>query len=1066
MAETRVTQVVRETALTETPNARVTQVAVEILTSFADQPTVSADFGPDELAISDGMQIEVDRAVVADFFDSLAISDSLAVALTGHRQIDFAETMALADLLEVAPFPNLNIDFSDAAAVTDALSILTQKFAAEPGGIDLVIARFFLDVATQYYSQHYVRHPDWSYEGRAIQYGQIGKSIPNPAGLGRISDGTVTLGDTDNAIRNLLDQSVPFRRLLELKIGPEGGRESLFGVVHIGEVARATAGNGTTSVVIRDVTWNWIQATLPVLGVAENFPNMHESVDEFFIPLIFGDVNTSIPLSAQGAIEVKLLDTLTNGYPVARHPVEAVTVYRKLPTEEVFTVLGSGFSIVEIPQLIDGITYTITWMQLSSPAVDGTEFRVDVQGMDERAQWAGFAPIAGGGGALRNPVDALVNLILIEQLDTRTERFDAGAFATVRDLCTTLGYFCDGAITEPLTPAEIIGRLSTSFGMDFFMNRFGQMALSLTTEPPPSPPVLDQILDIQGGTIVQDWPLPNYNRIRYSYARNHATGEFALKGVFDNENDQITLATPEEKALDPDARHIVPEDVELHFVRDAAVADAVMAERSTYVDLASYQITLTVPLPQQYLNIELANYVRVNYHAGIPVGGWANEAFKLLAMQINLQQKALRITAVRRVGPPGEIVASELGPSVPQNNSRFTPYPGPLNGQFFSVFTVPTDAAQLEVHFTPDWGVTWQTFPASVKTTNNIGSFDRSDNGLLFHIATQEQSTNRVAYWRFNVGTFQWEAENVEIVASTTHLSEPGVSIAHKSPSNHLVEIAYQGDFKTVIGDSRTPNTNKSREYNTISGAISSERDWGNSDIDTENHNVGRLHAVDADNVHQFWRSSNSFPPTGWPYLFNRTLRSGGTFAGDALRVSRIPHSQRFACADPVRVNGRIIVITQSTFGDPRAYVFVDEAPLKTSIGIAKVSEDPVITSDRGIYETNASQATMNVIDGNVHLMVSRWSGTVDRYAFYKVSTDDGLSWPFESPREDFIATPRVPAPDFPNMMNATVFKHSGKIWIASFNSLTNNTEQRFLLIQVERDFPLTMTWTDFLALI
>src|SRR5262249_54147177 len=126
---------------------------------------------------------------------------------------------------------------------------------------------------------------------------------------------------------------------------------------------------------------------------------------------------------------------------------------------------------------IDGIDYTITYLQFVNPQTDGTEIRADVSGIDVRGAFGSLPPIT---GELQNPVDAIINLAYYFTLNVpRASVFNAATFEAVRAVCEARGYKCAGAVVEAVSPRQLLSDLCKCFLIDFYQNKDGEMALAI-----------------------------------------------------------------------------------------------------------------------------------------------------------------------------------------------------------------------------------------------------------------------------------------------------------------------------------------------------------------------------------------------------------------------------------------------------------------------------------------------------------------------------------------------------------------------------------------------------------
>jgi hypothetical protein len=199
-----------------------------------------------------------------------------------------------------------------------------------------------------------------------------------------------------------------------------------------------------------------------------------------------------------------------------------------------------------------------------------------------------------------------------------------------------------------------------------------------------------------------------------------------------------------------------------------------------------------------------------------------------------------------------------------------------------------------------DWGATWTTEDDATFTalTNVIASADSYERNDYIHVATQENTTGRVAYHRFNKTTDSWDIFDEEVTAScdATFFS---VSICTTVPTQSYLPdgkpvIYYSGDRITVSGTKRTRGYYKERYAVNV---------WGNGDAadttETQVTNLGQIAAPwlgtvqgtavnmnpsrvipgTDDRLQFFWTSQGSFKGE-----FHRTRPTGTKTLGTTLQ--------------------------------------------------------------------------------------------------------------------------------------------------------------------------------------
>lgn len=550
----------------------------------------------------------------------------------------------------------------------------------------LVLASFYFDSRTTRISKGEVRHPSYTYEGRLISGGYIDKSISVPSGLYQGSEVVIEISETDRALRDFLCVETPLRRLSSLRLMPEGGSEAAYDDFGTFEILDAEFEAGKCRVTGRDITWSWIDKPLPGLGNRTNFDYLMADVDEFFFPILQGLVQTTTldsPGSFQGQVLLPRMGPTTAGSPpifvdrwaCCQTPIIGVTVYRKLPDEELFTVVPQNspadWVITEEEHTIDGITYDLQFLDFFDPQPAGTQIRVDYEGIFFRGEFGSMPAVQNSPlTPLRNPVDFLINILYaLLANEPRLIRYNVDSFASVRTqlegIITSTSppsdYACDGAITEPITAREFLGRFLTSFELDLFVNRFGELTLSITTDEDPARPVFSQGPIFGESTdnslilinsVRERLANPHVNRLRYNFARNYATGQWVEKRVRDNESDQLALGGSQS----PIIPEVVEDTLEMWFVREENTAIDVARRRMEFLALGSYRIEFNAPLPEVFDDIELAKLIGVTSYWGLAANGYHNKEFKTTGLTYNLDNLMCTIRGVLREPIPIDAV--------------------------------------------------------------------------------------------------------------------------------------------------------------------------------------------------------------------------------------------------------------------------------------------------------------------------------------------------------------------------------------------------------------------------
>lgn len=526
-----------------------------------------------------------------------------------------------------------------------------------------ILASIFLDSGTEFVSGNEVHlaisSPAESriYEGRALAFGTIERSITSPIGLPSISDAKIRLADTDFKLRTLLAHQTPRRRMLSLKIVEDGTSESAVEPSYTGEIGTPEYGPGYVDIPFKDRTFAWIDETIPNRITRANFPDLPQGIDEAFLPYIFGRVE-SHPDNPQGVIELPRLSASRFG--LAAHTVfDVIAIYRKLPGEGASTIVDPGdFDVTVEATNLDGVSTDCTFIDFLLDQDEGTEVRADVAGLDSRPAWGTLPAIVSGGspaGELRNPIDTFINIsfMLLTKFGGEAN-FDTDHIIEIREQFETvitapsgaLPYLCDGAVTESITGRALLGRFLPCFQLDMFQDRGGLIDLNFTFEEDAGRPVFSDGQDIEQDSFFESGAGPTFNQIRFRYMLTNATGEWAGSELFDNDDDQATLG------------EIEPDIVDLFFVRDFATAQDVIARRASFLALGSYRQEFVVPFPEVKDELELAAQVGLSTPWGLETGGYSNREAKILGITVDLDTLKATVRTILRV--PQEVIPPVL----------------------------------------------------------------------------------------------------------------------------------------------------------------------------------------------------------------------------------------------------------------------------------------------------------------------------------------------------------------------------------------------------------------------
>jgi len=965
------------------------------------------------------------RITVADSLGSSpALADSVALALFENLTINASDALKdLDDSFSINLIENLTVAVADALeAPTDAIEVVTGQFF----GVNvLILVTMFLSDGDDCSASVGVRTPDKYFEGRVIQYGTLERSIEVPAGLPRVADGQLTLADTDQKYRKKFAAANPRGREIEISMVPVGGSTKTAQRVYRGEITRVSFPEGAVTVEYSDITFAWMEEDLPALGTVENFPALPDpDQTEVFIPIIFGHVFSDGGLGSQGAIRADSVDVSRKRFALARHPMEELTtVYRRLSGEDVFSVVASGFSVVEEDQTIDGVVYTFSFLDFVSAQADGTEIRFDGKGVK----------FLGGSLATRNPATCIhryLNLFA-DQGDSKLNLID---FATAETEADSRALFCDGAIVSKIRHREAVARLASSFNIDFFQDKNAKISISITPETDAGRPVFDDLLRLLSESVSQSLPDPVFNRLKYSFNRLFADGEFRTTLTHENEPDQSQLGK------------VLERNLELWFVRDAATAQSVTQDVASYLALDSYQIQFGLPAPLTVDQLELAALAGVTHYGGIDgsASGYSNEEFKILGIGFDPNTLRYTVKGIRRNPSPSAPVGQAFEVWWAEN---CTPGPHMLAAGIFTlIFLEDDDISVVNAWRTLDWGRSWEKIPGP-NLADLVRSYASAQSGVEIHVATQEDATGRVSYHVFNASSAAWTLKSETIKASVTLKS---------SQTQHLVDItvARTGGFPTVIfNDDIHTDGSPAVEYHRLSIAQKRSGSWnliGNLATGGNNDwRGGRLAAGKGDLIHAFFMRT-----PGLEEGYHQTLNNGG-----ALTATVLWRPQSLFSGSTHNFGKIGVMQDGEDFKIWVAYRALTDIAVVTFISAATMGQ--VEAADTDVWDITPFQGE-SVPDGSTRMTHVDISVTVDGVPHASFPGFIGLAGPFwtvyksfgengwnppgtgSDPSGDCLNTfwnacafedklgPKISSPQSPKKHASLVFLFGGDYWIAS----------------------------------
>lgn len=532
-----------------------------------------------------------------------------------------------------------------------------------------------LDSGTERVSSREVNSPSYTWDPFVIQWGDIETSIPSPCGLPIISDAKIRLAESQSRKwRDLFSHQTPRRRKCTIwalfpgesyqyrqpDLSPPEERTPFF----VGEIVDAVFnGDRSIDITIRDLTFAWLDEPIPAMITRDIYEGLDPRYEGQFLPIVCGYVRTpgiddSPPTATlKGQIELPRMSETRWG--VAATPVAG---YRLFRLEELGIDEDTGESWVEvdpseyvetiIPITAFNVDMNHTVIDFLVEMPDGTRIRADIDGIYSRGEWGPLEAVSTPGIPLRNPIDFFINMlyfVLAKAAATGDDatKFDMDAIAALREFFEAgysasppTPYYCDGAITRPITCREFLGQFLTSFNLDMWQKRDGKVSLNFTDAEDPDRDVYTETEDILALSFSERLPERHVNQIQYLFQRNYAEETWGTWGLLDTDDQEI-LALGGTPKIERDV-------VEFHFVRDEITGELVASKRAQFMALGSYRQEWEMALPRVPVTLEPSSLIGVTHRMGLEIGGYVNREVKTLSLVHRLGELITRVRGILR----------------------------------------------------------------------------------------------------------------------------------------------------------------------------------------------------------------------------------------------------------------------------------------------------------------------------------------------------------------------------------------------------------------------------------
>jgi hypothetical protein len=725
------------------------------------------------------------------------------------------------------------------------------------------------------------------------KWGTVTRSVPVPVGLPHIGDAVVELVDVDNGWRAAFAGVPPQNRKVTLKIGPEGGSESLFYVAYTGLIKHADTQPGLVRVYLRDATFQFLDEDLPDLLTREVYddPLLGDNLvrrtagtyeeEEVFSPIPIGVLESSDPEVVGAMNAVRISDTTYNlaQYPIPHDPI---VLYGKGQEDTDFVELTGGYSIVEEAKTVAGRAYTFTHVEFSSARGDGYEVRWDGHGMTDDGTKDGLV--------IRNHAEAvrqyLIRIVGKDESELNKIRFDRAVelldAVNNGNLETSGGdgLLCDGVIQKRITHGVALTRLMRPI-LIMFVDKKGLYSIRYIGDTPSDMPQLDDVQDIFVKTEQHDLGDPVHNVINYQFARSFSTQTWSGKESL-RDTDSIDRYQKE-----------VPQDVPLWFARDPLTAQVMVREYLEWTQPESYRIMFTTAGHRRIPYIELTDFTQITQYAGFDEtgGGYVDKEFMVHRTEFNLDDKTLRVHAIARV-PAIETMGGLNGAETP--DSRIGPYYYP-GGKFFAVtrgggFYWQTQG-ELDMWGSSDYGRTWAKLddgnqPSYMEEGLHIMAHDcfpdRQDPAKL--LCVTQRADGVVHYHKFDMVNGVWDFTDRVVWSSVSNYDGAWMAQVDRSrrigrlgvfyfreddPQNSgFGEDATRTAFAYSDDDGLTWSTPQD-----VGADTTSDSKWGQK----YTYAGGRIVAGSEDRFHFFYQRSPSTYNPGVDDGFFRTASNDGS---------------------------------------------------------------------------------------------------------------------------------------------------------------------------------------------
>ncbi|MHA1613321.1 MAG: hypothetical protein ACTSYJ_00580 [Candidatus Thorarchaeota archaeon] len=313
------------------------------------------------------------------------------------------------------------------------------------------------ELVWKYYAPIDMRATDRFYEGRILSAASATRSIDDFTGMFQVSDLDVELASNDSEFQKLLAQGYCKNQPVKLYFGwtdePHGWKERYFQ----GIVDDYILSGPTFKATLKDITQKYLRKKLPLYIVTtEEWPNAHENAIGKAIPEVLG-LHSLTTGENLGAIEALCIDTTSNKYIAAVHP------------------LNSVIQVYADNVLVNPANYTV------SNDAEGRAFITFSSSQGDKkitynAEGYSLAAWNSSNGYIQNPAYVL-GFFLVYLAEVPIDYIDIDSLDEVADLFEDNGWDECGklALTELEDASSVLQKLLFSFGIKAWPDREGKL---------------------------------------------------------------------------------------------------------------------------------------------------------------------------------------------------------------------------------------------------------------------------------------------------------------------------------------------------------------------------------------------------------------------------------------------------------------------------------------------------------------------------------------------------------------------------------------------------------------